>query len=154
LTTALDNDAKDRRMADAKTSALDGDFDSREVKRKTMALPDILESLIANTAAGFGVGRDRRADFYVHAASFVNWVVIKRQAIPLPLLKNVNTVSSLFRAVPAVGRNVEHDAIRIAELVLGIFRHMRGRAQMTLAAVHFNRLLHRIDVVDPDAEMV
>ena len=51
-------------------------------------------------------------------------------------------------------RDVEDDAIGIAELVLGILGDVRRGAGMILAAVGFNRLLHRIYIIHPNAEVM
>src|SRR6266566_8218826 len=76
-------------------------------------------------------------------------------ALPRPsCCRPSETAQSSLRAVPAVGRNVEHDAIRISKLVFGILRHVRRGAGMGLAAVRFDRPCHRLDVVDPDTEVM
>src|SRR5262245_59415776 len=59
-----------------------------------------------------------------------------------------------FGAVPAVSRNVEHDAVWIAELVLGTGRGDAGRPRVVLTALGLNPLLRGVDVVHPDAEVV
>jgi hypothetical protein len=51
-------------------------------------------------------------------------------------------------------RDVENDAVRVAELILGIGGGVTGRPLMELAAVRFDLLSHCIDVVHPDAKMV
>jgi hypothetical protein len=61
---------------------------------------------------------------------------------------------SLLRSIPAMSRNIENDVIWIAKLVLSILWHMRRGTGMRPAAMRFDGLLHRIDVVDPDAEVV
>jgi len=53
-----------------------------------------------------------------------------------------------------VGRDIEYDAAGVAELVFGIGGSVAGRRRMALAAMRLDRLLHRIDVVHPDAEMM
>ena len=53
-----------------------------------------------------------------------------------------------------MSRDVEYDAVWIAELVLGIGGTVAGRPGVVLAAMRLDRLLHRIDVLYPDAEVV
>jgi len=53
-----------------------------------------------------------------------------------------------------VGRDIEYNAVGVAELMFGIGRHVAGRPRVVLAAMGFDRLLHPIDVVHPDAEMM
>src|SRR5262245_17079042 len=57
-------------------------------------------------------------------------------------------------AVPAVSRNVEHDAVWVAELVLGTGRGDAGRQRVVLTALGLNPLLRCVDIVHPDAEVV
>src|SRR5262245_51210583 len=57
-------------------------------------------------------------------------------------------------AVPAVSRNVEHDAVWVAELVLGTGRGDAGRPRVALTALGLNPLLRCVDIVHPDAEVV
>ena len=59
---------------------------------------------------------------------------------------------SALGAVPAVGRDIEYDAVGVAELMFGIGRRVAGRSRVVLAAMRFDRLLHRIDVVHSNAE--
>src|SRR5262245_53078811 len=57
-------------------------------------------------------------------------------------------------AVPAMSRNVEHDAVWVAELVLGTGWGDAGRPRMVLTALGLNPLRRCVDVVHPDAEVV
>src|SRR5215468_3487192 len=61
---------------------------------------------------------------------------------------------SAFGAVPAVSRNVEHDAVWIAELVLCTGRGDAGWPRMIFTALGLNPLLRCVDVIHPDAEVV
>ena len=53
-----------------------------------------------------------------------------------------------------MGRDVENNTVRVAELVLGIGRGVAGWPWVILAAMGFDRSLHCLNVVYPDAEMV
>src|SRR5262245_42341665 len=78
--------------------------------------------------------------------------------IPRPLDTHLSTLFDsfwlIFGAVPAVGRDVKHDAVGVAELVLGIDRGMAAGSRMVRAAVRLDRLLHRLDIFHPDAEVM
>src|SRR5262245_4840972 len=68
-------------------------------------------------------------------------------------LRDIDAQSG-FGAVPAVSRNVEHDAVWIAELVLGTGRSDAGWPRMVFTALSLNPLLRCVDIVYPDAEVV
>src|SRR5262245_25082126 len=59
-----------------------------------------------------------------------------------------------FGAVPAVSRNVEYDAVWVAELVLGTGRSDAGWPRMVFTSLTLNPLLLVVYVVHPDTEVL
>src|ERR671922_685957 len=85
----------------------------------------------------------------------LSFLVVKDcRRLCLPSHNRLRCGGSGLGTIPAVAGDVEDAAVWIAKLVLGIGRGVTARPRMVLAAMRFDCLFHRIDVVYPDAEMV